>query len=68
MDSPLGFDMEWCPTFRRGAAERRTGLVQLSDERTILLIQVSSMTSALASQVFPSPFFDLDLCRVPAES
>jgi hypothetical protein len=44
-DRPLGFDMEWRVIFRRGAGERKTALIQLSDERMILLMQVSSMTS-----------------------
>jgi len=38
--------MEWRVMFRRGVGERRTALVQLSDERLIVLVQVSSMTSA----------------------
>jgi hypothetical protein len=40
---PIGFDMEWRVTFR--GPERRTALVQLCDERMILLIQVSAMKS-----------------------
>ncbi|KIM92426.1 hypothetical protein PILCRDRAFT_810481 [Piloderma croceum F 1598] len=44
LKGPLGFDMEWRVIFRRGAGERKTALIQLSDERTILLMQVSSMT------------------------
>jgi hypothetical protein len=37
--------MEWRINWRRGETERKTALVQLSDERMILLIQVSSMMS-----------------------
>lgn len=44
LESPLGFDMEWRVMWQAGAAERRTALVQLCDIRTIMLIQVSSMT------------------------
>ncbi|KAI1790059.1 ribonuclease H-like protein [Ganoderma leucocontextum] len=45
MKGPLGFDLEWVVTFRRGRApmERRTALVQLCDARMILLVQVSAM-------------------------
>ena len=47
MKGPLGFDLEWVVTFRRGKApmERRTALVQLCDARMILLVQVSAMKS-----------------------
>jgi hypothetical protein len=55
-DRPLGFDMEWRVIFRRGAGECKTALVQLSDERMILLMQVSSMTSA------PFEFLAILLC------
>jgi hypothetical protein len=40
---PLGFDLEWRVIWRPGAGECRTALVQLCDERIILLVQVSSM-------------------------
>ncbi|KAF8717303.1 Ribonuclease H-like protein, partial [Rhizoctonia solani] len=39
----VGFDMEW--TVGLGMAQRKTGLIQLSDTRTILLIQISAMDS-----------------------
>ncbi|KDN44303.1 hypothetical protein RSAG8_05567, partial [Rhizoctonia solani AG-8 WAC10335] len=39
----VGFDMEWTVGF--GRAMRKTGLIQLSDTTTILLIQISSMES-----------------------
>ncbi|CAE6469094.1 hypothetical protein ACGC1H_006245 [Rhizoctonia solani] len=39
----VGFDMEW--TVRIGMAQRKTGLIQVSDASTILLIQISSMES-----------------------
>ena len=47
MKGPLGFDLEWVVTFRRGKApmERRTALVQLCDARMVLLVQVSAMKS-----------------------
>ncbi|KAI0922992.1 hypothetical protein AcW1_002508 [Taiwanofungus camphoratus] len=42
---PLGFDLEWRIFIqqKRSPIERRTALVQLSDERMILLVQVSAM-------------------------
>ncbi|OBZ66335.1 Werner syndrome ATP-dependent helicase [Grifola frondosa] len=45
MKGPLGFDLEWCVFFRKNmpARERRTALVQLCDQRMILLVQVSAM-------------------------
>ncbi|KAI0752906.1 ribonuclease H-like domain-containing protein [Daedaleopsis nitida] len=46
LKGPIGFDLEWVVTFRRGRApmERRTALVQLCDSRMILLVQVSAMS------------------------
>ncbi|PIL29338.1 hypothetical protein GSI_09389 [Ganoderma sinense ZZ0214-1] len=45
MKGPLGFDLEWVVTFRRGRPplERRTALVQLCNAQMILLVQVSAM-------------------------
>lgn len=45
---PVGFDMEWKPTFVRGYPENPTALVQIANKDKILLIQVSAMTSAQA--------------------
>ncbi|KAH7337800.1 hypothetical protein B0J17DRAFT_664289, partial [Rhizoctonia solani] len=47
----VGFDMEWTVGF--GMAPRKTGLIQLSDAKTILLIQISAMES------FPHKLKDL---------
>ncbi|CAE6470963.1 unnamed protein product [Rhizoctonia solani] len=47
----VGFDMEWTVGF--GMAARKTGLIQLSDTKTILLIQISAMES------FPHKLKDL---------
>ncbi|KAI0717859.1 ribonuclease H-like domain-containing protein [Cerioporus squamosus] len=46
LKGPLGFDLEWPVTFRRGQApkEWRTALVQICDSRMIVLIQVSAMS------------------------
>ncbi|KAK7683603.1 hypothetical protein QCA50_013441 [Cerrena zonata] len=45
LKGPVGFDMEWRVLLRRGQSpsDRRTALIQLSDSRMILLIQISSM-------------------------
>ena len=49
LKGPLGFDLEWSVNLRRGKRpmERRTALVQLSDSRMILLVQVSAMKSTI---------------------
>ncbi|KAL8287015.1 hypothetical protein RQP46_004021 [Phenoliferia psychrophenolica] len=43
MTGPLGFDLEWEPTTRRGAAPNKTALAQICDNNTILLVHVSRM-------------------------
>ncbi|KAF8581808.1 ribonuclease H-like protein [Ramaria rubella] len=43
LTGPLGFDLEWRVIFRKGATERKTAVLQLSDEHTILIIQLSAM-------------------------
>lgn len=48
---PLGFDLEWKPSFRKGQKENAVALVQLATEDMVLIIQVSAMQSA------PLPFF-----------
>lgn len=42
--SPLGFDLEWRPNFVKGQLQNPVALVQLSDEDTILLIQITAMS------------------------
>ena len=45
---PLGFDMEWRFYWSNGKTiSRRTALVQIGDNRIILLIQLSAMTREL---------------------
>ncbi|KAL5492760.1 hypothetical protein ACEPAI_4207 [Sanghuangporus weigelae] len=39
----VGFDIEWKVIFRRGVNMRPAATVQLSDQRTILVIQISAM-------------------------
>jgi hypothetical protein len=41
--SVLGFDIEWKPTTRRGERENPVALIQLANNATILLLQVSAM-------------------------
>lgn len=41
----VGFDMEWKPCFYKGQRENPVALIQLSNDDTILLIQISAMTS-----------------------
>jgi hypothetical protein len=43
LEGPIGFDIEWKPQFKKDGKQNPVALVQLSDERTILLIQVSQM-------------------------
>ncbi|KAI0932660.1 hypothetical protein AcW1_000281 [Taiwanofungus camphoratus] len=40
---PLGFDLEWKPSFRKGQKENAVALVQLATEDMVLIIQVSAM-------------------------
>ena len=42
-EGPLGFDLEWKPTFVRGAGENPAALVQISNHDTILLLQITAM-------------------------
>jgi hypothetical protein len=48
---PLGFDMEWKISFNKGH-EFPTGLVQVADKDTILLIQTSFMKGPYISPSF----------------
>lgn len=40
---PLGFDVEWRPTFQKGGATNPIALVQLADEHRVLLLHISLM-------------------------
>ncbi|ORY89405.1 hypothetical protein BCR35DRAFT_300578 [Leucosporidium creatinivorum] len=42
MKGPLGFDLEWEPSTRRGV-ENKTAVVQLCDEETILIVHLAQM-------------------------
>ena len=45
---PLGFDMEWRFYWSNGRSiSRRTALVQIGDDKIILLVQLSAMTREL---------------------
>lgn len=39
----FGFDLEWKPTFQKGARENPVSLIQLANDDTILLFQVTAM-------------------------
>jgi len=43
LQSPVGFDTEWKPTYIKGAPTNKTALIQLADANTILLIQIKAM-------------------------
>ncbi|KAI0803017.1 ribonuclease H-like domain-containing protein [Irpex lacteus] len=49
---PLGFDLEWKPTYLKGAPENPVAVVQLASEDTILLIQFDSLRLAVSG--FPA--------------
>jgi hypothetical protein len=49
---PLGFDLEWRPTFNKGQLENPVALVQLSNEDKILLIQISAMTGMVFKYIY----------------
>ncbi|CCM05408.1 uncharacterized protein FIBRA_07625 [Fibroporia radiculosa] len=68
LKSPLGFDMEWRVMWgqNKHTMQRRTALVQLSDERMILLIQVSAMQRK--SVALPFEHVWIFLYRVPAKT
>lgn len=40
---PLGFDLEWRPNFVKGGTDNPVALVQLANESTVMLFQVSAM-------------------------
>jgi len=40
---PYGFDLEWKPNFTKGRAQNRVALVQIANDQSILLLQVSAM-------------------------
>lgn len=53
LQGPLGFDLEWVMNFRKGSAptSRSTALLQLSDTKNILLIQLSAMNKEFPPKV-----------------
>ncbi|KIJ45562.1 hypothetical protein M422DRAFT_227191 [Sphaerobolus stellatus SS14] len=44
LKGPLGFDIEYPPTFVKGQPQNKTALVQLASDSIILLVQVSAMS------------------------
>jgi len=49
----FGLDLEWRPTFVKGSKENKTGLIQLCNSKSVLLIQISRMA------VFPYELKDM---------
>lgn len=56
--SLLGFDLEWRPNFLKGSPENRTALIQLANEKAIVLFQVGALPKGSA---LPSSLQDI-LC------
>ncbi|KAG9314586.1 ribonuclease H-like domain-containing protein [Chiua virens] len=50
---PVGFDLEWRPSFRKGQPENRVALVQLSTANTVILLHIHFMSH------FPSQLAEL---------
>ncbi|KAG8905931.1 hypothetical protein FRB99_007936 [Tulasnella sp. 403] len=48
---PLGFDVEWRPNFQKGVPEHPVALVQICDENTIVLAQISAMEQQLPPSI-----------------
>ncbi|KAG6910591.1 hypothetical protein DXG01_009542 [Tephrocybe rancida] len=44
LHGPVGFDLEWKPTFTKNTPENPVAIVQLANESNILVIQVSAMS------------------------
>lgn len=62
LQGPVGFDLEWRPSFRKGEPEHPVSLVQLANNETILLIQISAMEGiALALPAHASRNQSIDL-------
>lgn len=43
LTGPLGFDLEWRPTYVKGAPENPVALIQLANDHSVMLFQVSCM-------------------------
>lgn len=63
LTGPLGFDLEWKPTFVKGQPENPVAVVQLASADRILLFQVTAMTSAsfqlISSYTYQAPSIQL---------
>jgi len=62
---PYGFDLEWKPTFIKGQAQNRVALIQIANDQTILLLQVSAMQRKLADE--PEALTDQLDPRIPVK-
>jgi len=54
---PLGFDLEWRPTHIKGAPENPVALIQLANDESIMLFQVSSMQRRILLLI-PAPIIN----------
>ena len=53
---PCGFDLEWKPNWRKGQRENPVALVQLANDDTVLLIQITAMQGVCEAPSLRSPF------------
>jgi len=67
LQGPVGFDLEWKPTFRKGAPENPISLVQLANQELILLIQVGAMRGKALSTPYSINQLDRVLAEFPAK-
>ncbi|EJD52028.1 ribonuclease H-like protein [Auricularia subglabra TFB-10046 SS5] len=49
LTGPLGFDMEWRPTYIRGRGENKVATIQICDSQTIIVAQVSALRKVPAA-------------------
>jgi hypothetical protein len=52
---PFGFDLEWKPNRRKNEPQNRVALVQLASPDSIVLLQVSAMSSKLTALLIELP-------------
>jgi hypothetical protein len=65
----FGFDLEWKPTFVKGAGENPVALVQLANDETILLLQISAMKgNAFDLTHFRNSLSQSVMYRVPGQT
>lgn len=67
LQGPVGFDLEWKPTFKKGAPENPVALVQLANKDTIMLIQISAM-KGMAFRLLLSPDSNASKLRISTKA